>query len=273
LSSDDFFAQQLDFRQAEWNEIGKTITSLNNGSGSAIYNASSRGEGESLSGFKDRLDLSRVVMSGHSFGANSVFRYLRDLAPTLPAKAAVAFDPGKDSGPLTTSNQTITVPLLIAQSEEWSAIPKDFYGQPHFQVVKAIAEQALNNTNGSWFMTLAGTVHTSITDVGIIAPSFATFFTNNTNLLTLPPATAIAQYVNVTNDFFGYVKGDGIQGLLNVDVKYPNWQFVANATALGASPWEVHVGTGVTKKQTSGAVRPVAAIPLLVCIVFGMFIL
>jgi platelet-activating factor acetylhydrolase len=72
LSADEFHAQQLDMRQAEWNEIGKVISSINNGDGMSVYNTSSRGEGENLSGFKDRLDLSKVIITGHSFGANTV---------------------------------------------------------------------------------------------------------------------------------------------------------------------------------------------------------
>jgi hypothetical protein len=170
------------------------------------------------------------------------------------------------------------LPLLIAQSQEWSAIPKNFHGTttPHFTVVKAIATQALQATNGSWFMTLTGTVHASITDVGIIAPSFASFFTNNTAFLTLDPAVAVAKYVNVTNEFLRYVKGAGIHGVLAQEVKYPSWQNVSNATDLGASPWEVHVGTGTGKSKTSAASTTARVgadghgVMTLICVMLGM---
>jgi platelet-activating factor acetylhydrolase len=58
---------------------------------------------------------------------------------------------GKDSGPL---NTAVKVPILIPDSQEWSSEPTVFYGQKHFDVVKGIAQTALNISGAGWFMTL-----------------------------------------------------------------------------------------------------------------------
>jgi platelet-activating factor acetylhydrolase len=241
MSSTDFSLRQLEMRQAEFTETARVLNSLNNGNGAAILNNNSKGEGQNLSDWRARLDLNNIIIAGQSFGGNSVLRYLAEPSPILPPGAAAPYDPGKDSGPFATTQ--VKVPILIPDSEEWSGVPTDFYGQQHFDVVKGIAQSALNATGAGWFMTLLGTVHTSITDVGLIASSFANFFTNETQFITLDAKAAILQFVNVTVDFATYVqnrKASNIHGVLASGVTYPNFQLFPNASTL-LNPWEVHI--------------------------------
>lgn len=245
MNSTDFHLRQLEMRQAELTETVRVLSNIVNGNGSSVFNANSRGEGQNLSDWKNRLDLGNIIIAGQSFGGNSVFRYLAEPNPLLPAGAAAPYDPGKDSGPFATTN--VKVPLLIPDSEEWSAVPTDFYGQQHFDVVKSVAQGALNATGAGWFMTLLGTVHTSITDVGLIAESFANFFTNETQLLTLDAKAAVLQFANVTVDFASYIQNrsaSNIRGILADGVTYPTFQLFPNASVL-QNPWEVHVAPNV----------------------------
>jgi platelet-activating factor acetylhydrolase len=241
MNSTEFHLRQLEMRQAEITEVVRILSNIANGSGSGMYQANSRGEGQNLQDWKGRLDLSNIIIAGQSFGGNSVFRYLAEPNPFLPAGAAIPYDPGKDSGPFATTN--VKVPLLIPDSEEWSSVPTEFYGQQHFDVVKSVAQSALTATGAGWFMTLLGTVHTSITDVGLIAASFADFFTNETQLITLAADKAILDFANVTVDFVSYVQSrnaSNIKGILASGVTYPSFQLFPNASTL-LNPWEVHV--------------------------------
>lgn len=235
----EFHLRQLEMRQRELNEVTRVLNAINEGNGSSIFDANSRGEGQDLGNWKDRLDLANIIISGQSFGANTVFRYLNETKPVIAPGAAAAFDPGQDSGPFPTISTQ--VPLIIPDSEEWSAIPKDFYGKQHFDTVKSVAESSLSATNATWFFTLLGTTHTSITDVGVIAFSFAQFFTNATQFLQLDPKYAIRQFSYVAIDFASFVQNRTARnGLLASNVTYPNFQLFPNANALN-NPWEVHV--------------------------------
>jgi len=255
----EFHLKQLEMRQKELNEATRVLSSINEGNGSSISDANSRGEGQDLGSWKDRLDLANIIIAGQSFGANTVLRYLNESNPVLAPGAGAAFDPGKDSGPFPTISKQ--VPLLIPDSEEWSAIPTNFYGKPHFDVVKSIAETSLSATNATWFFTLLGTTHVSISDVGVIASSFAQFFTNSTQFLQLDPKYAIRQFSYVTIDFATFLQNRTLRnGLLASNVTYPNFQLFPNVNALN-NPWEVHVapksslevGVNSTTKISSSA--------------------
>ncbi|KAF2669710.1 hypothetical protein BT63DRAFT_425386 [Microthyrium microscopicum] len=254
MNDTEFHRRQLEMRQAEFIEVTRTLQSIANGDGQAVFSANSRSEGQALAQWKGRIDMNRTIIAGHSFGSNAVLRYLQDSKPLVPAVAALPFDPGKDSGPLPTD---VSLPILIPDSEEWSAKPTPFYGSQHFDVVKSIAASSLNKTGAGWFMTLrTTTVHTSLTDVGLIASSFVQFFTNDTSLITLDPKVALLQYVAVSGDFLTYVSNKTITGLLATNVTYPTFKLFPNASVL-KTPWEVHVAPTVpgTAASKSGAGR------------------
>jgi len=64
----------LEFREAEFQEALKVLQSINDGDGSSVRNRSTRGEGETLSGWKGKLNLTLVGIGGHSFGTNAAVR-------------------------------------------------------------------------------------------------------------------------------------------------------------------------------------------------------
>lgn len=59
------------FRQAEVEETVRVLEAINNGQGAQVYQNSSRGEGQTLANWQGRLDFSKLVIGGHSFGATS----------------------------------------------------------------------------------------------------------------------------------------------------------------------------------------------------------
>lgn len=233
--------EQCRFRQAEVEETFSVLQSLNAGRGQQIYQNNSRNEGQYLSSFVNRLDLTALVMGGHSFGATLALQALSD--SLIPAKAGLAFDPGKSSGPL---NSNFSQSVLIPDSESWSAEPSEFYGKQHFDVVKEIAQSALNRTGSSWFMTLLGTAHTSITDAPLlVASSLLGFFDPTSVNVTLGnPKTNIWQYVTVSIEFFDFLSNGTRSGILASGVTAP--EFVAinlnTSDAQGLfDGWEIHV--------------------------------
>ena len=232
--------EQRSFRQAEVEETVRVLKAINNGQGQQIYQNNSRGEGQTLSSWKSRLDFNNLVMGGHSFGATLALQALSD--SQISAKAGLTFDPGKSSGPL---NSNFNQSVLIPDSEAWSAEPAEFYGQQHFDVVEGIAQSALNRTGASWFMTLLGTSHTSITDAPILVGSLLGFFDPTSLNVTLgSPESNIQQYVDVSTEFFQFLINGSRSGVLASGVTSPDFIPInLNATnAEGAfHGWEVHV--------------------------------
>lgn len=203
-----------------------------------MYQNSSRKEGKTLEAWKGRLDLDHLLITGHSFGSNTVIQTITTSpSQEIPATAAITFDPGKDSGPL---NTNITIPIAILDSEEWSAVPEQFYGRTHFDTVKLIAQNSLNNTNNAYFATLLGTTHASITDAPLISTSFISYFTNFTSNTTIDPKVAIEQYVRVSDAFLRDLVNGTRSGLLAENATTPNFQLLSNSTVQN-DPWELHV--------------------------------
>jgi platelet-activating factor acetylhydrolase len=141
------------------------------------------------------------------------------------------------SGPL---SENVQVPILIANSEVWSAEPADLYGQDYFTAIKGIAETSLGATNAGWFMTLLGTAHVSITDAGLIAgQSLLAVFDPGAANATLEPAVAIDNYVNASVEFFRFLKTNTTAGILATNVTDP--EYVQRAANTSSGPWEIHV--------------------------------
>jgi len=232
--------EQRSFRQAEVEETVRVLKAINDGQGQQIYQNNSRGEGQTLNSWKNRIDFDNLVMGGHSFGATLALQALSD--SQISAKAGLTFDPGKESGPL---NSNFSQSVLIPDSEAWSAEPAEFYGQQHFDVVKEIAQSALNKTGASWFMTLLGTAHTSITDAPTLVGSLLTFFDPTSLNVTLGgPDSNIQQYVAVSTEFFQFLVNGSRSGVLASGVTTPDFVPInLNATNVQGlfHGWEIHV--------------------------------
>lgn len=233
--------EQRSFRQAEVEETVHVLQSLNAGRGEQIRQSNSRNEGQYLESFANRLNFNILVMGGHSFGATLALQILSD--SSIPTKAGLTFDLGKASGPL---NSHLNKSILIPDSEAWSSEPTEFYGRQHFDVVKGIAQSTLNSTRYSWFMTLLGTAHTSITDAPLLVGSslLGFFDTTSLNVSLSDPKTNIKQYVTVSTEFFEFLRSGTRSGILSSGVTAPEFKAInlndSNAQGL-FDGWEIHV--------------------------------
>ena len=247
ISEAEWLVARRAFRQVEVAQTIEALRNITNGGGESIFKENPRNEGENLAGFRNRLNFDYLLVSGHSFGATEVLQLLEPNATaSIPATAAIIFDPGKDSGPLYTN---ITVPLVVADSQGWSSSPADFYGKPHFDVVKSAAQSSLDKTGSGWFMTLLGAAHSSITDAALIDAALLPYFDPGYNA-TIDPTQGVAQYVNVTLDFLAHVQNKTTTGVLTAAITDPEYNVSANTSEAKSVPmsitqyWEIHVAPG-----------------------------
>jgi platelet-activating factor acetylhydrolase len=154
MSDLDLKAAQLAFREAEIVETIKLFGQLNAGD-APIVNLKPDSPREALPGFKGRLNMDAVTVSGHSYGATGAMQALKAAgSKDMLINGGIALDPGKGSGPL---NKDIDVPVLVMQSGEWTEKQVEFYDQgKHFDVVRRIIE----SVKEGWFMTLSKYLHT-----------------------------------------------------------------------------------------------------------------
>lgn len=228
---------QLGMRQAEVEETVKVLRRINEGEGLSIFRANPRGEGEVLTEWTHRLNLDRIAIAGHSYGATLALQALKG-APSedLPFKGGIILDPGKSSGPL---NHDVKVPVMIIHSQSWSSKHSIFHGRPHFEVVKELAQGVMERKKFAWFFTSKGTTHPSVTDAPLIEPMLLSWTTGS----TIDAHEGVNQYVKVSDSFMQYL-GDGHRrGLLKEEVSHPAYN---EETRKISNPelsqyWQVHV--------------------------------
>ncbi|KAK5100772.1 hypothetical protein LTR70_001326 [Exophiala xenobiotica] len=219
--TEGFKKAQLAFREAEIMETTHIVHSLNiAGNGEKLLSSNSRAEGKGAglaSEWAGRLNTNATILAGHSFGATGALQGLRPGISQRPAFAGgIALDPGKSSGRL---NIDLDVPLLIVHSTSWSARRSIFYGRPHFDVVKEIAEN-LNKTGiAGWFMTSLGTSHPSVTDAPLIEPTLLKWTTG----AGIEAQEGVRQYVHVSDDFGKYVTTGQKVNLLALPANSPEY--------------------------------------------------
>ncbi|EMC95331.1 hypothetical protein BAUCODRAFT_536591 [Baudoinia panamericana UAMH 10762] len=240
---EDYKATGLAFRQAEIEETVRVLREINEGSGKAVYTANSRKEGVDLAEWRGRLMMDRMVLAGHSYGATGALRALKG-APSAerPFVGGIILDPGKSSGPL---NDDINVPTMIIHSSSWSKKLTIFHGQPHFAVVKAVAEKILNERHKfAWFMTAKGTTHPSVTDAPLIEPMLLSWTTG----ATINVREGVLQYVKATQDFMRFLADGQRQGVLKEEVTHPEYDHDIRDDARRAAMnkeiekyWQIHV--------------------------------
>lgn len=220
---------QLAFRTAELDAAVSVLRDLNS-SPATLQERNTRGSPRfDPTLFAGRLNTTHMTLAGHSYGGTGALHALSPHSAhqlASPFAGAVILDPGKSSGPL---NAAVSVPLVICHSASWSRPgPSLFYGRPHFEVVRDIAEgvnaQCLvdNEASGSrepchantagWFMTSLGTSHPSITDAPLLEPLLLSWTTGS----TMDAADGIAQYVALTADFVRYQHTGAREGLLGL---------------------------------------------------------
>ena len=218
----DFKAMQLAMRQAEVDETVGALRKINGGFGKDIFQANARDEGVDLGAWTGRLNMDRVVMAGHSYGATLALQALKN-APSkrLPFVGGIILDPGKNSGPL---NDDIDVPIMVVHSQSWSAKMSIFQGRPHFQVVKELVKKVLrgekhHKPHYGWFITSKGTSHPSMTDAPLIEPFLLSWTTGS----TIDAREGVLQYVKVGEEFMRFLEDGHRTGVLAEDVTHENY--------------------------------------------------
>jgi len=233
---------QLDFRQAEIEETVRVLRDINAGSGNTIFKHNPRAEGSDLDQWSGRLNVEEMTVGGHSYGATGALQTLRGGPSTaLPFKGAIILDPGKSSGPL---NDDVRVPVLIVHSHSWSKKHSIFYGQPHFEVVRELAQNVLKRGHAAWFATSLGTTHPSVTDAPLIEPMLLSWTTG----AKIDVREGVEQYVKVSEQFLHFQRTGVRTGLLKLPITHPHYQDDERSPELKESMpeeyrkyWQVHV--------------------------------
>ena len=228
---------QLAMRQAEVGEAVKILRSINDGHGADVRFLNTRNEGETLRGWKNRVDFSRMTIAGHSFGATLALQVLKGgPSPDLPFNGGIMLDPGKASGPL---NTEINVPILVVHSQAWSSKHTIFHGKPHFEVVKQLVQGVKDRVNAAWFITFKGTAHPSITDAPVINPKTLSWVSGT----TMNGCDAIEEYAKISVNFLTYLGTGGVTGILKEAASHPAYNECTRAIVdrERAKRWQVHV--------------------------------
>jgi len=254
VKRDQFKHEQIEFRNAEIEEVVQVLQRLNAGDGGQLFKQNPRGEGEALAGFQGRLDLNNMVVGGHSFGAVSALRALRS---TLHFKGGIVLDTGKESGPL---NTDIDAPVVIINSDSWSCTHSIFFGRPHFDVVRDIAEGINSKQKTSaWFLTSMKTTHPSCTDAPVIAPTLLSWATGS----TVDAKAGVGMYVQTCWDFLRFVvQGKVPEGsILGEEVSHKSYDVETELRSQEVKSkwhkmgwdkmWQVHVAPMTKEGQSS----------------------
>ncbi|KAJ6446993.1 PAF-acetylhydrolase family member [Purpureocillium lavendulum] len=243
IDNDRLVHDQLEFRNAEMFQALHVLQDLHAGNGTSIAALNTRRHGAvAFPSFASRLDLSQLVIAGHSYGATLALKSL--VASPLPARGGIALDPGKSSGQL---DPRSPAPLLVVHSNSWSRTRSLFFGRPHFDAVKDLVRGVLRRTGSAWFVTSLGTAHPSVSDAPLIEPWILSWTTG----ARMNTKEALEEYVRVSADFMYFLRTGTARALLAEPVthdEYDKWvseerreEFPKGMARL----WEVHVSPAI----------------------------
>ncbi|KAF2227683.1 platelet-activating factor acetylhydrolase, isoform II-domain-containing protein [Elsinoe ampelina] len=233
---------QLGMREGEVEEVVRVLRRIDEG---REVDVGLRGEGKGVKEWKDRLDVGSMTIAGHSYGATLALQTLKN-APSkrMPFKGAIIMDPGKNSGRL---NDKIAVPTLIIHSQSWSKKKSVFFGRPHFEVVKELAEKVLKGGSQAWFLTSLETSHPSVCDAPLIEPLLLKWTTG----ATIDVGEGIFQYVDVSVSFLKYQHKGTASDLLSMPADTTAYGQALTGMRTGKLPyekyWEIHVSPATSK--------------------------
>ncbi|KAI2611636.1 PAF acetylhydrolase [Hypoxylon fragiforme] len=248
VSIEKFKKAQLDFREAEIEEVVSVLRRINDGHGKQVRASNARGgEGRDFESWTARLNTQHMVIAGHSYGATGALQALRG-GPShrRPFHGAVILDPGKQSGRL---NDDVRVPILVIHSNSWSRTTHSnralFYGRPHFATVRDLVENANLRGAPSWFATSLGTSHPSVTDAPLLFPRLLSWTTG----ARIEVGEGLRQYVHVTEDFLWFLLlGEGeTRGLLKEKAEFEELD-----EGRGFGVWRPGQGQGRGEKGKGG---------------------
>ena len=248
--------EQLAFRDADIFECIRILQDINTRGGQDVndMNRLPNPEGETISSWKGKLDFTRLITAGHSYGATGALQALKSNISSSssspnniknPSAGGIILDPGHSSGPL---NPFISVPLLILHSTTWShPSPPNFYNShlTHFTVVRNLATSVMARTRqqASWFLTSLGTAHPSITDAPLLEPLLLRLATG----ASVDARVGLGEYIGVSEEFLRFLTDGERGGLLNEKVthrEYGEWVSEERRKEFGkdmAKHWEIHV--------------------------------
>lgn len=238
-----FKEEQLALREAEIDEVIRVLHKVNAGQGDDVFKRNLRDEGRGLQDWAERLDMERLVIAGHSYGATGALQALKGAPKNQdrPAVGGIILDPGKGSGPL---NHDINVPILVIHSNSWSSQHSIFFGRPHFDTVWDLVHDVLNRTGASWFVTSLGTSHPSVTDAPLIEPLLLRWTTG----ATINAKEGLHEYVQVSMEFLQFVINRTRTGVLAQGVTHPEYgvdertaEQKMRSPASISKYWQIHV--------------------------------
>ncbi|GAA5968682.1 hypothetical protein JCM8115_003679 [Rhodotorula mucilaginosa] len=237
LTSLEFRAVQLEMRLAEVTETLRLLERLHSGEGADVARMNRRRSRDSqaeewLPAWRDRLDLTEdITMAGHSFGGATAIQVLRAGATAFPFRRGIALDPWADpippapslttegadlartnSNPAPTVNKAgeegppldIVAPLLVINSESFTL------WKEHYVLVRDIVN-AVKHGADRWLMTMIGSIHTSFSDMPLLAP----FIARRTGA-RVESKLAMDQFVEACHEF---LRGDSKGQILGEEVR------------------------------------------------------
>ncbi|KAK4054882.1 hypothetical protein OIV83_000806 [Microbotryomycetes sp. JL201] len=227
LTQLEYRKQQLEMRYEEIRQVLRVFERINNGEGDKVAHENLRktkGSEMWLPQWRDKIDLQKPCMAGHSFGGATTLQILR-AGTSFPFVSGIALDPWIDpipqlsmlerfTSPNSSSEQEtkptatpkeqldIKVPLLAINSEaftKWSS----HYGKV-YEIVKRVQHAR------SWFMTLCGSVHMSFSDFPLLSPLVA-----RKSGSRVDPRLGMTLFVEATREF---LTGDDMGAVLGKQV-------------------------------------------------------
>lgn len=195
---------QVNMREAEIEEAHEVMKLLNDGRGSELMKQNLRpSERERQQGAVDwsrwegRIHTQEVTMVGHSFGAATTVRVLRDTEKFPYVAQGIIYDiwgapviPRSDE-----KNFLVHRPLLGINSEAFMGWKKNF------NVAQNVIQESLDQGHPAWLLTVRGTVHISQSDFCILYPRLARAIMKT----TIDPVRAIDLNIGASLDFLSRV--------------------------------------------------------------------
>ncbi|KAK5215674.1 hypothetical protein LTR72_011284 [Exophiala xenobiotica] len=205
---------QIDLRLAEIHEAYQVMQEICAGHGDAVaarnlrlkgaIGASKAGlEGIDWSSWKDRFHTQGVTMVGHSFGGTTNVSLLRHGDKFNYITQGIVYDiwgmavlPAPDD-----PQYRLHVPLLGINSEAF------MYWRENFGVAQSVIQEALDEGQPAWLITVRGTVHISQSDFCILYPHIASLVLKT----TINPTRAIDLNLDASLQFLSRVMPEQIK--------------------------------------------------------------
>ncbi|KAF9520716.1 hypothetical protein BS47DRAFT_1374626 [Hydnum rufescens UP504] len=162
-------SEQLVFRSAEVHETFRTFSHLIRGISKDLV-CETGGPAYDFSQWVDKVDINRLILAGHSFGASTTFTIIRNPPPSsyapLPISHALLLDPWLDPVPSTPVKPSHKPQLAIINSEV-ATLMKDHFRRLRDTVVDWNEDE--KNTPAT-LMTIVRARHGDFSDLSVLFP-------------------------------------------------------------------------------------------------------